>query len=86
MNNNVMIDDQENGLIASAPVLKLTSLLYFKEALLGQRYEECAQLVEAAKGFGARQSEIGGIIAEVIRREKGGGQNGANGSTLGRRV
>lgn len=85
MNNNVITDDQENGLIAPDPVLKLTSLLYFKEALLDQRYEDCARLLEAAKGFGARPGEISGVIAEVIRKEKGGGQNEANGSTLGRR-
>ena len=47
--------------------LRLTSLLYLREALLEERYEECAQMVEVAKEFGATEMEIR-ILLEDPRR------------------
>jgi len=49
-------------------LLKATSLLYLRDALEGERYEECATLIQNAKGYGARQSEISGIIAKYLRK------------------
>mgnify|MGYP000949388961 CR=1 FL=1 len=51
-------------------VLKVTTLLYFKEALLRERYEDCAELIRIAKGFGAEPGEVSGIIAECNRGEE----------------
>lgn len=79
MNNHLTTSDQYNGLVAHDRVLKATSLLYFKEALLNQQYEDCAELIRAAKSFGARPGEISRVIAEAIRGEQGGPPNEAKG-------
>lgn len=48
--------------------LKLTSLMYLKEALLRERYEECATIIALAKEFGASESEIGYLLEDPRRR------------------
>ena len=55
--------------------LQVTALIYLKEALVNERYEECAELVRAAKRFGATQGEIKQTIVE-----------GARGLKVGRKV
>ena len=74
MKNNVTLNGNVNGQFYSNQVLKLTSLIYLKEALLAQRYENCAGLIREAKGFGAQQGEISALISEVFR----GSQTDAN--------
>lgn len=59
-------------------VLKETALLYFSEALFSQAYEECPQLVDLAKKFGANKSEIDEVVTDYIEGRKPRGQNGAN--------
>ena len=51
---------------------KAISLLYFEEALYKEQYEDCAQLVQAAKRFGAEPSEISKIIAKYLKVVKYG--------------
>jgi len=63
-----------NKPIAPDELLKTTSLLYFKEALRHQQYEQCAELIRSAKRFGARQAEIGRVIAEHLSRGRTGRQ------------
>ncbi len=75
MNNNAVANNQHNDAVAYDRVLKATSLLYLKDALLNQRYEDCAELIRAAKSFGAQPGEIGRIIAEVTGVNTG--ENGA---------
>ncbi|MCB9772178.1 MAG: hypothetical protein H6754_06470 [Candidatus Omnitrophica bacterium] len=70
MENNLTIKGRENGQLNSNEVLKLTSLIYLKEALLAQRYEDCAELIRDAKGFGAEQVEISALLVEVFRGRK----------------
>lgn len=84
MNNNTVANNQRSDAVAYDRVLKVTSLLYFKDALLNQRYEDCAELIRAAKSFGAQPGEISRVIAEVAGAESGG-QNGANRNKAGRR-
>ena len=55
-------------------VLKLTALLYLQEALKGQSYEECKELIEVAKQNGAEQGDISGLIAAHLRGDKPGGR------------
>ena len=52
----------KNEPISRDEVLKATALLYFEEALLTERYEDCAELIRIAKGFGAGRGEIRGVI------------------------
>lgn len=83
MNNNAVASNQPGDAVVYDRVLKVTSLLYFKDALLNQRYEDCAELIRAAKSFGVQPGEISRIIAEVIGANTG--QNGADRNKAGRR-
>ncbi len=52
--------------------LATTALIYLKEALTKEQYEECAELVRAAKRFGAPLSEIKQVLVEGARALKTG--------------
>ena len=47
--------------------VKLTALLYLREALRSQRYEECAQFIAIAKEFGAQEREIEELLEDARR-------------------
>ena len=47
--------------------VKLTALLYLKEALRKERYEECPQLILVAKEFGAQDREIEELLEDPRR-------------------
>ena len=65
----VMPSKGEHG---RAPVsrhpVKLTALLYLKEALIKERYEVCAELVATAREFGAADFEIAYLLEDPRRR------------------
>ena len=44
--------------------LKETALLYLKESLNKEKYEECTEMIKNAKRFGASQVEISQVISE----------------------
>lgn len=48
--------------------VKLTALLYLREALLQERYEECADMIAIATEFGASQQEIQLLLEDARRR------------------
>jgi len=50
--------------------VKLTALLYLREALLGERYEECAGFIRIAKEFGAEVFEIQNLLEDPRRQPK----------------
>ena len=56
--------------IVKNPV-KLTALLYLREALQKERYEECAELIEIAREFGARPFEILNLLEDPRRMPQG---------------
>ena len=45
----------------------LTALLYLKEALLEERYEECAAIIRLALEFGAGEARVGYLLEEPRR-------------------
>ena len=47
--------------------VKLTALLYLKEALLKERYEICAEVIALAQEFGATNSEVQGLLEDPRR-------------------
>ena len=47
--------------------VKLTALLYLKEALLQERYEECSEMIAIAQEFGAFPSEIQNLLEDPRR-------------------
>ena len=52
--------------VKSHPV-KLTALLYLKQALLKEKYEMCADIIAIAKEFGARDYEIQNLLEDPRR-------------------
>jgi hypothetical protein len=74
MKNNVLLNDgQASG---ADQILKVTALLYLKEALITQKYESCRELIDTAKNLGADQGDISAVIAEYLdadnpRKQKG---------------
>ena len=50
--------------------VKLTALLYLREALLFERYEVCAEIIKIAKEFGAAEIEIQNLLEDPRRMPK----------------
>ena len=48
--------------------VRLTALLYLREALLAERYEECADLIAVAQEFGAPPYEVQLLLEDPRRR------------------
>ena len=48
-------------------ILKATALLYLKEALVKEEYEDCSNLIQNAKDFGAEAKDINELILQHIR-------------------
>ena len=46
----------------NADPVKLTALIYLKEALLREKYEDCAEFVVIAREFGALPAEIRNVL------------------------
>ena len=47
--------------------VKLTALLYLREALKKERYEECSQFIRVAKEFGAQDREVEELLEDPRR-------------------
>ena len=47
--------------------VKLTALLYLREALLGERYEECGYFIAIAREFGALDREVLALLEDPRR-------------------
>jgi hypothetical protein len=54
-------------LVVKKNPIKLTALLYFREALVQERYEECAHFITVAKQFGAQPMEIEELMEDPRR-------------------
>ena len=77
MENRLFATLEADTPIAADALLKATSLLYLKDALQRERYEECPELIQKAKSFGASLREISDVIAKYLR-QLSLGQSGAN--------
>lgn len=47
--------------------VRITALLYLKEALIREQYEKCAELIAAAKEFGATPREVQYLLEDPRR-------------------
>jgi hypothetical protein len=47
--------------------VKLTALLYLREALLEERYEECGEFIAVAREFGALDKEVLALLEDPKR-------------------
>lgn len=50
--------------------IKQTALLYLREALLGERYEQCAELISWAHELGAQDFEVEDLLEDPRRVPK----------------
>lgn len=51
--------------------VKLTALLYLKEALIAEQYESCSGFIRIAREFGANAQEIQSILEDSRRVPSG---------------
>ena len=58
---------QERRTAVKKHPVKLTALLYLKEALWKERYEICADLISVAEEFGAKPFEIRDLLEDLRR-------------------
>ena len=84
MRNNLVLPNENNKPKAPDELLKTTSLLYFKEALRNQQFEQCPTLIKTAKRFGAQNADIRKVIDEYTNRGKLGRHSEANTAIGGR--
>ena len=66
--------NQIDGLYTDEQALRVTALSYLKEALVKERYEECAQLIAVAKQYGVTVRDVKVEIARALRRLNAGGK------------
>jgi len=64
MENNALLN--QGHAPGSDQILKITALLYLKEALVAQEYESCQELIDTAKKLGANPGDISAMIADYL--------------------
>ena len=72
MTRNRVFTSPKQKELRTEDMLKLTALLYFREALIKEQFEDCAELVRTAKEYGADSRHIRAVIASTVRKDKGG--------------
>lgn len=70
MKDHIQVQEGSRARVNQKHPVRLTALIYLKEALLAERYEECKELVDIAKEFGAKEMDLR-ILLEDARREAG---------------
>ena len=77
MRSNLVLPNDNNQPTVPDEILKTTALLYLREALDNQQFEQCPTFVQTAKRFGARPSEVRQVLVEYTNRNKAGRRNEA---------
>ena len=72
MENNVLLNEEQA--LGTDQLLKLTALLYLNEALIGQKYETCRELIDTAKQVGVDQADITAVITDYLNANNPGKQ------------
>lgn len=54
------------SLLIKHPV-RMTALLYLRDAMLQEKYEDCANIISIAREFGAHAHEIEGLVEDPRR-------------------
>lgn len=66
LNTKVNFRRRDTGRGNRDPV-RLTALLYLKEALLNENYEECRDIISIAYEFGASENEVQNLLEDPRR-------------------
>ena len=69
-NERLIFEEDEYQSIKADETLQATALIYLQDAILNERYEEAAELLQSARGFGASKEEISAIIADSIGKRQ----------------
>jgi hypothetical protein len=72
MENNVLLNEEQA--LGTDQLLRLTALVYLKEALTAQEYEACQELIDTAKKVGVNPGDINGVIADYLNAGNPGRQ------------
>jgi hypothetical protein len=72
MRINFTLNKNNQGEQQPDELLQVTALAYLQDALANERYEECAQLVKAARLYGAEGREIQKVLADGAKRARFG--------------
>ena len=64
----------EQKALGTDRLLKLTALVYLKEALIAQEYETCQELIDTAKSLGVTPGDISAVIADYLNADNPGKQ------------
>ena len=72
MKNNALLTAEQA--LGSDQILKVTALLYLKEALIEQKYESCQELINTARELGAFSSDISAVITDYLNGNNPGGR------------
>ena len=70
MENNVLVNEEQA--LGTDQLLKLTALVYLKEALTTQKYETCQELIDTAKNVGVDQGDINEVITDYLNANNQG--------------
>ena len=62
----------EQKALGTDRLLKLTALVYLKEALIAQEYETCQELIDTAKALGVEAGDISAVIADYLLTQNAG--------------
>lgn len=70
MRFNFTFNKENNETESQDQVLQVTALAYLQDALANERYEECSDLVKAARKYGALGRDIQKVLADGARRAR----------------
>jgi len=69
MRNNLIYTNQKKP-AAPNEALKATALIYLKDALVKEEFEQCPQLIQKAQYFGAGKHDVQVVIAEYVKEKQ----------------
>ena len=84
MKKNAVLKEGQIVTVIPDEMLKVTTLIYLKDALLKEEYEECSELIEKARYSGAKSREIRKVLDEYARKVRGRHSNVVNKRSEGR--
>ncbi len=67
MRNDVL--PNQGQALGGNQILKVTALLYLKEALVNQKYESCQELIDTARNLGVGPGDISAVIADYLNAD-----------------
>ena len=67
MKNEISLNKNKQKPFEQDETLKATALIYLRDALVNEKYEEAADCIKQAKRFGASQEEINAVLGSYTQ-------------------